>query len=161
MPCKVKLSLRGMRRSVVYLADWSQQATMFPCTSRSLARATAPNTQPISTPLTLSPGMSPGHTASSQAPRITLDQGALRFSRRRRHRHRPPPGRMLMITVQQELEEQRHQEEAQREGRSMGISYSSGRGGRWTLGKYQARHEFEESGSEYEDVYEFDVELPM
>jgi hypothetical protein len=68
---------------------------------------------------------------------------------------------MLMITTQRELEEQRNREEAQRERGFGGVSYSSGRGGRWPLGNNQARYDFEESGDEYVDVYEFDVELPM
>lgn len=68
---------------------------------------------------------------------------------------------MLMMTGQRELEKQRDREEAHRERGFGGVSYSSGRGGRWPLGDSQARFDFEENGDEYGDVYEFDVELPM
>jgi hypothetical protein len=84
---------------------------------------------------------------------------AYRFSKRSR-RHLSP-GRMLMMTGQRELEEQRDLKEAHRELGVGGVSYTSGRGGRWRLGDHQARYDFEENGDEYGDVYEFDVELPM
>jgi hypothetical protein len=98
-------------------------------------------------------------SAEEYAALTSGDRDVLRFSKRSR-RHLSP-GRMLMMTGQRELEEQRDLKEAHRELGVGGVSYTSGRGGRWRLGDHQARYDFEENGDEYGDVYEFDVELPM